>query len=109
MEQRLRRAVDIAHVRQHGRAWRHPLLVLLACPNGRSCSRFGFVVSRRIGKAVIRNRVKRRLREAVRQQVNHLIPGWDCLFIARESIAQAEYKAVETAVTHLLQQAGVRP
>lgn len=107
-EQRLRRAADIAHVRQCGRAWRHPLLVLLVCPNGRSYSRFGFVTSRRIGKAVVRNRVKRRLREVIRSQVSDLAPGWDCLFIARQPIAGAAYGVVETAVTQLLQRANLR-
>ncbi|MFO7536436.1 MAG: ribonuclease P protein component [Chloroflexota bacterium] len=107
-EQRLRRAADIAHVRQEGTAWRHPLLVLLACPNGRSYSRFGFVTSRRIGPAVVRNRVKRRLREVVRQQVDDMTPGWDCLFIARTPIATAKYRVVETAVNQLLQRANLR-
>jgi ribonuclease P protein component len=107
-EQRLRRAADVAYVRQAGQAWRHPLLVLLACPNGRSHSRFGFITSRRIGQAVVRNRVKRRLREAVRQQLDDVATGWDCLFIARESIAQADYGAVATAVTQLLQRANLR-
>jgi ribonuclease P protein component len=108
LEQRLRRAADVAHVRREGQAWRHPLMVLLVCPNGRSHSRFGFVTSRRIGKAVVRNRVKRRLREAVRRQMADLAAGWDCLFIAREPIAQAEYGAVETAVTQLLRRANLR-
>jgi ribonuclease P protein component len=108
-EQRLRRAADVTQVRQEGQAWRHPLLVLLACPNGRTYSRFGFVTSRRIGQAVVRNRVKRRLREAVRQQVDDIAAGWDCLFIARTPIAQAPYRLVETAVTQLLQRANLRP
>jgi ribonuclease P protein component len=107
-EQRLRRAPDVAHVRQTGQAWRQPLLVLLACPNGRSNSRFGFVTSKRIGKAVVRNQVKRRLREAVRQQIDELAAGWDCLFIAREPIAAADYGAIDTAVTSLLRRASLR-
>jgi ribonuclease P protein component len=107
-EQRLRRAADLAYVRREGQAWRHPLVVLLACPNGRSYSRFGFVTSRRIGKAVVRNRVKRRLREAVRQQLADVATGWDCLFIAREPIAQAAYEEVATAVTQLLRRANLQ-
>jgi ribonuclease P protein component len=104
----LRRTADLERVRREGQAWRHPLLVLLASPNGRSYSRFGFVTSRRIGKAVVRNRVKRQLREAVRQQLDEVVGGWDCLFIAREPIIQAEYRAVVTAVSQLLRRASLR-
>jgi ribonuclease P protein component len=108
LEQRLRRAADLAHVRREGQAWRHPLVVLLVCPNGRAHSRFGFVTSRRIGKAVVRNRVKRRLREAVRQQLADVATGWDCLFVAREPITQAAYGEIATAVTQLLRRANLR-
>lgn len=99
---RLRRAADLKVVQQHGRSWRHPLCILLVGPGGAECSRFAFVASRRVGKAVVRNRVRRYLREAVRLHLDDIQPGWDCVWIARPLLPEATFAEVETAVLQLL-------
>jgi ribonuclease P protein component len=58
-------------------------------------TRIGFSVSRRVGGAVVRNQVKRRLREIVRKRLSHVAPGWDIVITARASAAEAEYGALE--------------
>jgi ribonuclease P protein component len=68
-------------------------------------SRFAFTAGRRVGKAVARNRSKRLLREAVREQLGRIEPGWDCLLIARDGTPDADYDAVRTAVLNLLKRA----
>jgi ribonuclease P protein component len=76
------------------------LLVVRFLANGTDQSRFGFMVSKRIGNAVVRNRVKRRLREAVRTcQVK---TGWDVVFIARKGSEKADYQALKLAAGNLL-------
>ncbi|MBK7896424.1 MAG: ribonuclease P protein component [Anaerolineaceae bacterium] len=102
---RLKRSADIAQVRQQGRSWRHPLCILLVNPGEDVASRFAFVASKRVGKAVVRNRVRRLLREAVRHHLDEIQPGWDCVWIARPRLLQASFAEVETAVLHLLAQA----
>lgn len=82
-------------------------MVLCLLPNGLSHSRFGFSVSRRIGKATVRNRVKRMMREAVRRRISEIPPGQDLVFIARAPIARAPFREVETTVERLLSQAGL--
>ena len=102
---RLNRSADIVQVQQQGRNWRHPLCVLLVNAGQMESSRFAFVASRRVGQAVVRNRVRRMLREAVRLHLDEIQPGWDCVWIARPQLSQASFAEVETAVLHLLTRA----
>ena len=108
-QHRLKRKSDVALVRQQGQSWRHPLLVLLLRTNEQEISRFAFVASRYVGKAVVRNRVKRLLREVVRHHLPHIAGGWDCLLIARAGLAQASYAEVNAAVAQLLTCADLLP
>ena len=90
-------------VYQKGKAWASDLLVMRAMPNGLGLSRYGFSVTKRVGKAVQRNRVKRLLREIMRKQ--SLRSGWDIVFIARSSAVESSYHELESTVTGLLNRA----
>ncbi|MCB8981903.1 MAG: ribonuclease P protein component [Ardenticatenaceae bacterium] len=106
---RLRHAAELKLVQQQGRSWRHPLCILVARRSETEASRFAFVASRRVGKAVIRNRVRRYLREAVRLHLNQIQPGWDCVWIARPLLPEATFAEVETAVLQLLARSELIP
>ena len=94
------RPKEYALVYAKGSAWTGNLVVVRALPNGLSLSRCGFSVSRRVGKAVVRNKVKRRLREVLRQ--TPLKAGWDVVFIARPAAAEADYASLRKAVGEVL-------
>jgi len=79
------------------------LVVMKALSNKLSLSRYGLSVSKRVGKAVTRNRVKRLLREVLR--LTPLEPGWDIIFIARSGAASASYAEIEKSVVSLLSRA----
>ncbi len=104
---RLRRSVDFERVRQEGRAWSHPLLVLVAAPNPVGLTRIGVVAGRRLGTAVARNRAKRLLREAARHLYPRLAPGWDLVLIARPPILTVKEPQVEAALERLAGEAGL--
>ena len=94
-----------ALVHDKGSSWVSSLLVMRILPNRLGLSRYGFSVSRRVGKAVVRNRVKRLLREILR--ITSLEPGWDIIFIARPAAATADYASLEKSVKDLLLRAGL--
>lgn len=104
-EQYLTREAQFRLVYQKGGSWMSDLTVMRALPNGLEMTRYGFSVSKRVGKAVIRNRVKRVLREILRQ--TPLQPGWDIVFIARSAASRASYADFERTVRGLLSRAGL--
>lgn len=104
-ERRLRSEKDLARVRAEGRNVSTASLTLRYCANALSTSRVAFVASRRLGKATARNRAKRLLREAVRQEA--VKPGWDLIFSARPAMAEATFPQARDAVGGLLRRAGL--
>ena len=104
-EQYLTRKAQFESVYDKGGSWVSKAVVIKVLPNGLDLTRYGFTVSKRIGKAVVRNRVKRLLREILRQIT--LQPGYDIVFIARTSAAKADFSSLEKTVGDLLFQAGL--
>ena len=104
-ERYLSKPEQYALVYDNGDSWVSSLLVLKALPNESALSRYGFSVSRRVGKAVTRNRVKRVLREILRFM--HIIPGWDIVFIARHRASGSNYDELAREVQKLLTRAGL--
>jgi ribonuclease P protein component len=93
---RLRRRGDFAAIYRKGRAWSNDVLVLRVLPNDLDHCRFGFAVSRKVGNAVVRNRLRRRLREQVRSLPFE--PGQDVVVIARPAAADLTSGQLRAAV-----------
>jgi len=104
---RIRLDADFRRARQAGKSWSHQLVVMCAMRNHLDFSRYGFAASRRVGKAVVRNRARRRMREVVRLKRHLIDEGWDIVFVARSCIAQASYAEIAQAMGELLRRAGL--
>ena len=76
-------------------------------PNGGKLSRFGIVTGKKIGKAVVRNRTKRRIKESIGSFLDELHQGIDVLFVARPSIATADFAKICSTVENLAGRAGL--
>ena len=76
--------------------------------NRLGCNRLGLTVSAKLGCAVERNRIRRRLREAYRLQEDRLKPGYDLVIVARSRAVNADYHTLEQSLTDLLTQLDLR-
>ncbi len=105
---RLKRRRDFERVRREGRTWRGALLTLGVLPvQDEGSFKIGFVTSRKIGGAVVRNRVRRRLREIVRRRQHAVIAGTWLVTIARPAAGRATSAMLEQEWVGLGQRAGV--
>ena len=104
-EERLTHPREFAAVYSKGISRVSDLLVLRALPNDLKVSRFGFSVSKRVGGAVVRNRMKRRLREIM--PALPIKPSWDIVFIVRPVAAEADFTILKKTVEGLLTRGGL--
>jgi ribonuclease P protein component len=103
VDQRLRRGerlatgADYRRCYQHGRRLRTPYFIIYAFRHGEAVTRLGLAVGKGVGIAVVRNRVKRRLRELFRRWKALLPAGYDVFVRALPASKQASYKTLEDA------------
>ncbi len=103
----LRRKADFDAVGRHGRSRSGRLLVLRSLRTDGPGTRIGLSTPRSLGGAVQRNRVRRRLRDLVRKQLDATETGWDLLLIARPEAGTASYTELREALRSLLERSGI--
>ena len=82
-------------------------LVLYARPNRTATNRVGITVGKKLGHAVVRNRVRRRLREIYRLNEERFLPGWDIVVVARTRCIDADFRKLTKAYLTLAEKAGI--
>lgn len=107
---RLTRSEDIKRVRQTGKSYAHPLVVLVVQANEVSTQvRVGVSAGKTTGNAIQRNRAKRLLREAMRPLLASITTSWDMTLIARSALVNATLADTRIALIYLLRRAQILP
>lgn len=98
----LKKNEDFRKVYQKRKSMANKLLIIYISENEYEFNRVGFTVSKKVGKSVVRSRVKRLLKESYRLNSEKVVQGYDIIFVARNTAVEATYKEIESAVIHLL-------
>ncbi|PKK39866.1 Ribonuclease P protein component [Clostridiaceae bacterium JG1575] len=112
--ERLKKNQEFRNVYRRGRSCASDLLVLYKMKNpknakeGESFNRVGISVSKKVGKSVVRSRVKRLISEAARLSVDLVEPGYDLVFVARGPIVGRSFHDVQKSVHALYKKAGIK-
>jgi len=111
-EERLVRHRDFGAVYGRKKSWATPLLALYvrrydSSTENSETRRFGFSVSKKVGKAHDRNRVKRRLREICRRERPRLRRGFDAVFVVRTAANTADFAQLAQSAPELFRKAGL--
>jgi len=103
-------ALKLNHIfrRLYGTAgYANGFLVLYARKNHTQKNRVGLTVGKKLGHAVVRNRVRRRLREVYRLNEDRFLPGWDIVVVARSRCIGASFPQLRSAYLQLAAKAGI--
>ena len=85
----------------------HPLLAARILRTDLETTRFAMATGRVLGSAVVRNRIRRRIREVLRALEPNIQPGWDVLLIARPALIAADHETLVTTLRRQLARGGV--
>ncbi|MDS1029832.1 ribonuclease P protein component [Bacillota bacterium LX-D] len=104
---RLKKNKDYKITYNKGKYLTGQYVIMYYLKNGLSVNKFGFSISKKVGKAVVRNKIKRRLRECCRLNNSRLAQGYNIIFVARSKIKGIKYVLVEEEIINLLSKANL--
>ena len=107
-EHRLARREDFGRVYRHGKSTANQQFVVYVLPRPQNeCFRLGVSVSKKLGNAVVRNRLRRMMKEIVRLNKDLITAKIDIVLIARKPVADMEYEQMHKSLMHVLKRASI--
>lgn len=103
----LRSVVDFQQIQSQSSSRAHPLLLLRYRRNGLERTRYGISTGRRVGSAVVRNGIRRRLRSILRVLDSDVERGFDILLVARPAAASVKQSELDAVLRQLLKRAAL--
>lgn len=104
---RLRNNMEFKQVYEDGKNYWNRNLILYVKKNGLEYSRVGYSITKKIGNSVVRNKVRRRMKEIYRLNFNQIKGGYDFIFIPKRNIVDISYEEMESAMIHIMKLAKV--
>jgi ribonuclease P protein component len=106
-EEKIRKNIEFRTVYRRGKSFSNQLLVLYIFKNKKELNRVGISVSKKVGKSVVRSRVKRLINESYRLNKDGIKKGYDLVFIARTASNDRSYFEIEKSLKNLFKRAGL--
>lgn len=103
---RLRSNIEFKKVYSVGKNYWNRNLTLFVKKNGLENSRVGFTITKKIGNSVVRNKIRRRMKEIYRLNLYRIKDGYDLVFIPKKNVIDISYKELESAMIHILKISG---
>jgi ribonuclease P protein component len=99
--ERLRKNYEFKFVYGKGKVYSNNILVLYIIENNADYNRVGFSVSKKVGKSVIRNKVRRKIKECYRLNSSNIKKGYNMVFVSRVRAKDANYNEIDKAMLSL--------
>jgi ribonuclease P protein component len=100
-QNRVKKRKDFTRIYQKGKSYPGKDMILFCRRNGFRSFRIGFTVSKKVGNAVMRNRVRRRLKEIARLHPEFFVQGKDYIIVAKHTITKISYREMEKELENL--------
>lgn len=99
---RLRKNMEFKRVYNGGKNYWNRNLILYVRKNDLKNSRIGITITKKIGNAVVRNRIRRRMKEIIRLRLGNIKNGYDLILIPKKNVIDISYKDLESAMVHIM-------
>lgn len=104
---RIRKNREYKRVYKYGKNYWNKHLILYIMKNNLEVSRVGFTVTKKIGNAVTRNKIRRQMKEIYRLNYENVKSGYDLVFIPKKNVVNMPYSKLENSMIHIMNIAGI--
>jgi len=104
---RLRKNEDFKKVYKYGKSYYNRNLIMYIRKNDLEYSRIGFTVTKKIGNSVVRNKIRRRIKEIVRKNLGNIMDGYDIILIPKKNVIDISFQELESAIFHIFKLANI--
>lgn len=105
---RISKAKDFQRIKASGKSFFSGHIGLRCARVNSNCARFGFIVSTKVSKkAIVRNRIRRQLSEIVRENIDQIKPGTDCIIMVRSGIKDYDFVEIKRRMEDIFNKANI--